>query len=142
MTEQELIEQLADKEHASWARWMQYLFSKCIRQYDGSFVIRRELAERWQRQVEMPYAELTEQEKQSDRDEVAHILPIIDEHMKQSALLDKEKLTYRVHNLEHLVKDFIDFVEKPQIAGDGFAALAAYSEALCKHARIVLERNE
>jgi len=27
--EQELIEQLADKEHASWARWMRYLFNVC-----------------------------------------------------------------------------------------------------------------
>src|SRR5260221_12772221 len=142
MTEQELIEQLADKEHASWARWMQYLFSKCTRQYDGSLLIPLNLALRWNRQVALSYAELTEQEKQSDRDEVARILPIIDEHMKQSALLDKEKLTYRVHNLEHLVKDFIDFVEKPQIEDDGFAALAAYSEAPCKHARIVVESNE
>ena len=59
----------------------------------------------------------------------------------QKALLDKEKLTYRVHNLEHLLQDFVDFVEKPQIAGDGFVALAAYSEGLCKHARIVLEAD-
>jgi hypothetical protein len=29
MDKSELIEQLADKEHASWARWMEYLFSKC-----------------------------------------------------------------------------------------------------------------
>src|SRR5690349_13503273 len=30
MSREELIERLADKEHASWARWMGYLFSKCI----------------------------------------------------------------------------------------------------------------
>lgn len=28
MTEQEMIEALADAEHASWARWMAYLFSR------------------------------------------------------------------------------------------------------------------
>src|SRR5260221_4066828 len=85
MTEQELIEQLADKEHASWARWMQYLFAKCTRQYDGSLLIPLNLALRWNRQMSLPYAELTEREKQSDRDEVAHILPTIDEYMKQVA---------------------------------------------------------
>src|SRR5713101_678307 len=82
--EQVLIEKLADKEHASWTRWMEYLFSRCLRQYDGSLVMGRTLVERWQRQVDTPYAQLTEQEKQSDRDEVAHILPIIDEYMKQA----------------------------------------------------------
>ena len=78
-----MIEALADKEHASWARWMEYLFSRCIKIYDGHFeylAIPPELASRWQRQIEMPYAELSEREKQSDRDEVAHILPIIREY--------------------------------------------------------------
>lgn len=83
MTEQEFIEQLADKEHASWARWMDYLFNRCDieRGKDGfRYVIPHELVERWKRQVDTPYAELSEQEKQSDRDEVAHILPIIREY--------------------------------------------------------------
>ncbi len=80
MIEEELIEQLAEKEHASWAHWMEYLFSKCV-DVDGHeyVLIHRELAERWKKQVAAPYAELTEREKQSDRDEVAHILPIIKE---------------------------------------------------------------
>lgn len=89
MTKDELIEQLADKEHASWARWMAYLFSKCDDWYETDLegqevlsgkIIPIELAERWQRQIDTPYADLSEQEKQSDRDEVAHILPIIDEY--------------------------------------------------------------
>ena len=82
MTEQELIEQLADKEHASWCHWMDYLFSRCISTIEGDAVIPNDLALRWRRQASTPYTELTEREKQSDRDEVAHILPIIDEYMK------------------------------------------------------------
>jgi hypothetical protein len=78
MTEQELIEQLADAEHASWSRWMDYLFSKCSFASDGAAMIPSELAARWNRQMCTLYAELTEREKQSDRDEVAHILPIIE----------------------------------------------------------------
>jgi hypothetical protein len=81
--ESELIEALADKEHASWARWMNYLFDQCDEYidtngfYSGHRLIPSELVERWKRQAATPYAELTEQEKQSDRDEVLHILPII-----------------------------------------------------------------
>lgn len=77
MNETELIEALADKEHAGWAHWMTYLFSRCERRPDGSAVIPPDLVERWQRQVETPYVALSEREKQSDRDEVTHILPII-----------------------------------------------------------------
>jgi len=81
LSEQELIEQLADKEHDSWARWMKYLFLQC-ESIDGGdgyeyCVIPRRLVQRWKRQAETPYMQLSAQEKQSDRDEVAHILPII-----------------------------------------------------------------
>lgn len=99
MTEEELIEQLADKEHDSWARWMRYLFSKCLditaehvhgediekaraitqlfATCEGAIIIMPELVDRWTRQIHTPYARLSEREKQSDRNEVAHILPII-----------------------------------------------------------------
>src|SRR5258708_20800193 len=74
MNEQELIEQLADKEHASWAHWMDYLFSKCTYTMHGDAIIPMPLALRWKIQANQPYERLSEQEKQSDRDEVAHIL--------------------------------------------------------------------
>jgi hypothetical protein len=83
MTEHELIERLADKEHASWARWMHYLFSKCDPLL-GSLVIPVQLVNHWKRQIETPYTELSEQEKQSDRNEVAHILPIIKEYVNDT----------------------------------------------------------
>jgi hypothetical protein len=83
MSEHELIERLADKEHAGWSHWMEYLFSKCERLSDGSAVIPGEFARHWQRQVVLPYAQLTEREKQSDRNEVAKILPIIREFAKE-----------------------------------------------------------
>ncbi len=82
--EQDLVEQLADKEHASWARWMDYLFSKCTFTMRGDAIIPMKIALRWKIQANTPYERLSEREKQSDRDEVAHILPIIDEYMKQA----------------------------------------------------------
>jgi hypothetical protein len=78
MSAEPLIEQLADAEHASWARWMDYLFSVSKRDHNGSCTIPPELAHRWERQAATPYADLSEREKESDRAEVWHILPLID----------------------------------------------------------------
>src|SRR5260370_16684731 len=80
MSEQELIEALADKEHASWARWMHYLFSKCYETYDGNYVIPVELVDRWRKQLNTSYAKLSEQKNKSHREEVAHTLPPLNNH--------------------------------------------------------------
>ncbi len=79
MSEQELIELLADKEHDSWARWMKYFFSHCEPLPDGSLIIPFPLVEHWHHQIETPYSDLSEKEKMQDRFEVALILPIIKE---------------------------------------------------------------
>ena len=84
MSKEELIEQLSEKEHVSWAHWMHYLFSKCESLPDGSMVIPSELATHWKRQTYTSYENLSEREKQSDRDEVAHILPIIEKYAKEA----------------------------------------------------------
>jgi hypothetical protein len=76
----ELLEQLADAEHDSWARWMNYLFAKCSHGWHegkSAAVIPPDLVERWKRQAATTYAELSESEKQSDRGEVALIVPMI-----------------------------------------------------------------
>jgi len=82
MTHEELVEALADKEHDSWSRWMDYLFSKGQLHSDGSFTIEAASVERWRRQAETPYVALTEREKDSDRSEVRRILPIIEIYIR------------------------------------------------------------
>lgn len=82
MTKQELIERLADAEHASWAHWMDYLFSKGRFNSDGSFTIEAEAVGRWKRQSMTLYADLTDGEQQSDRDEVHKIIPIIETYAR------------------------------------------------------------
>ncbi len=42
-------------------------------------VIPADLAARWEKQIATPYANLTETEKQSDRDQVQKYLPVIAE---------------------------------------------------------------
>jgi hypothetical protein len=71
------VEQLAAVEHERWAHWQQYVHDQCERQDDGSLVIPAELAARWQSQIETPYTELSEREKDSDREQVRRYLPIV-----------------------------------------------------------------
>ncbi len=80
MTRDELIEALSDKTHESWARWMSHLFRISPQQEDGSVLIHPHHVKRWWQQIETPYDQLSEQEKQSDRKEVERLLPIIDEY--------------------------------------------------------------
>jgi len=82
MNVQALIEELAAKEHENWARWMTYLFSKCERQVDGSLLIPSALIQHWQKEIDTPCSKLSERYKQSKRNEVVHILTIIDEYIK------------------------------------------------------------
>ena len=79
---EELTEQLAALEHASWSHWMRYLFSICDMAPDGSACIPSTLVQRWKLQSDTPYEALTENEKQSDRNRVHLILPLIEEYVK------------------------------------------------------------
>lgn len=97
MERTQLIEELADKEHASWSRWMTYLFDQCIEVGDGNYEIPAGLVKRWQRQAHTGYADLSESEKLSDRHEVEYILPLIDAHARK----------YKVP-LEHIANQFCD----------------------------------
>lgn len=71
------VEQLAAIEHERWAHWQRYVHDQCERQDDGSLVIPAELATRWQAQIETPYAQLSEREKDSDREQVRRYLPVV-----------------------------------------------------------------
>lgn len=67
----ELLERLAAVEHERWAHWQEYLHSQCEQMADGSLAIPSNLVAKWERQIATPYSELSEKEKQSDRDQVA-----------------------------------------------------------------------
>lgn len=75
--EREFVEAGAALEHERWARWQTYVFSRCARNLDGSMTMCREDVERWQRQIETPYNQLSETEKESDRKESGLYLPLV-----------------------------------------------------------------
>lgn len=73
----EIIDGLANIEHERWAHWQRYMHSKCDQLPDGSLVIPHDLVTLWERQIATPYCELSEKEKESDREQVRKFLPTI-----------------------------------------------------------------
>jgi hypothetical protein len=72
-----ILDELAAIEHERWSTWQAHLHSQGMRQADGSLVLPAELVARWERQIQTPYDQLTDAEKQSDRDQVRRYLPTI-----------------------------------------------------------------
>lgn len=74
----EFVEKGAELEHDRWARWQKYMFSKGrIDTESGGLIIPKELVDRWTRQIDTPYSELSEEEKESDRKETRHYIPLL-----------------------------------------------------------------
>lgn len=77
----EVRENLAKLCHAQWSGWMKYLFSKSEILENGDkgdmAVIPEWAVQRWKRQMETSYENLTDAEKDSDRKEADRILKII-----------------------------------------------------------------
>ena len=70
-------EKIANLCHEQWAGWMQYLFSKGeFMDKDGTWVMPAWAVERWQRQMNTPYEQLSEEEKNSDRTEADKFLAL------------------------------------------------------------------
>lgn len=69
------IDRLAAVEHERWAHWQQYVHDQCMPAKDGSLIIPADLVKRWTKQIETPYAELSEAERESDREQVRRYLP-------------------------------------------------------------------
>lgn len=81
-------EKLAALCHEQWSGWMKYLFSKCPDYTEtGATIINPDYENRWVRQMETPYAELSEAEKDSDRKEADRFLAIL-----SAGLAEREKL--------------------------------------------------
>jgi hypothetical protein len=72
---EELVEKLAEYAHDTWKKWMKYQ-----QEMGGSqfwLALPGELRERWIRQMNTPYEQLIESEKESDRTEARRILALI-----------------------------------------------------------------
>lgn len=86
-----LREQLAALAHEQWSGWMRYLFSRCSTAHETGgpgfsisgvgYHIPSEWAARWKRQIDTPYADLSDAEKDSDRKEADRVLAITESRL-------------------------------------------------------------
>lgn len=70
-------EELSAIEHERWAHWQAYMHSKCKKQPDGSLIIPADLVETWERQIHTVFNDLSDKEKQSDREQVDKYIPFL-----------------------------------------------------------------
>jgi hypothetical protein len=109
--DEEFVEKGADLEHNRWARWQEYMFSKFVEHENGKgeyFCLPRELWERWSRQIDTPYLELSESEKESDRKETRNYLPLLHKaiSLSEQSLLERvEELSIELETID--VRDIL-----------------------------------
>jgi hypothetical protein len=63
-------EESAEFAHWMWSKWMIWMFENGGEIKDGIWTMKKEKYERWQKQMNTSYKDLSEEEKQSDRDVV------------------------------------------------------------------------
>ena len=74
-----VFEQLAAIEHERWSDLAKNVFRVCEEGSDGTLVIPSWAVRKWQRQIDTPYQNLTEEEKDLYRDQVMRYWGLIDE---------------------------------------------------------------
>lgn len=99
--EDELIEKFATIEHERWSDWQGYVHSKLTKQmgmpqhYSDGMLMSPEDYQHWEEQIAADYDELSEPEKQSDRDQVMRYWPLVQAYIEQQ--LDNQ------HNLSRIM---------------------------------------
>ena len=73
-----LTEKLAEYAHEAWSGWTKYMFEKSEDNKDGTITIPQWAVERWQCQADTKYVDLSEEEKESDRDEARKMIEIME----------------------------------------------------------------
>lgn len=87
-----LLETLASLEHERWAHWQRYVHEQCTPGDDGSLTIPAHLVARWSQQIATPYEDLSEPEKNSDRDQVRRYLPVVAAALRAVSGADEKDL--------------------------------------------------
>lgn len=72
-----MLNQLADIQHEIWAHWMRYLFKVSIHNEDGTVTIPVDQVERWKRQMNTKYSDLSSDEQKSDLEQAKKVVVVI-----------------------------------------------------------------
>lgn len=68
--ERKIFEFMAALEHQRWAGWQRHLHNKCSPDEEGNLIIPAAYVKNLERQIKTGYEELSEKEKDDDRQEV------------------------------------------------------------------------
>src|SRR4051812_47661623 len=97
----EIKEQLAAIEHERWSDWQKYMMGLAKPDFDQEaetmFTYTTTEFNRWWKQIETPYAQLSDREKASDMEQVNRYWPII-----EALISDRERLS-RMDELQRLL---------------------------------------
>lgn len=78
--QEELFEKLSSIEHKRWSDWQKYVHNVCIENDDGSITIPANYVKHWERQIHTDYKDLSQSEKDSDRDQVLRYWTVMKIH--------------------------------------------------------------
>lgn len=101
--EEETFEKLADIEHQRWADWQKWCH-EVLRKECPSPELEKVL-KRWDRQINTPYSELTEKEKDSDRRQVRRYWKIV---KQQNAIAIKQALEQQRKEIKNTLRPRVD----------------------------------
>jgi hypothetical protein len=118
-SEQELREKLAAIEHERWASWQNYVHSFLTWSKDlQAWVLPHEWKDRWQMQINTPYSHLSEEEKQSDRDQVDRYWPLIaqaadkrEQEAREDELLEIGLLAHKFEGEDSHCREIADAID-------------------------------
>lgn len=94
----DMREKMAALCHDQWAGWMEFLFLKS-KQVDGCVIIPAWAVDRWRRQVATRYSDLSEDEKNSDRNEADRFLSLFNAEVER-----KDKLIEQMREALKLLR--------------------------------------
>ena len=72
-----MFEQLASIEHTRWANWQKHIHSICVKNKNGTLTIPKRAVDKWKQQIKTDYEDLSEKEKEDDRDQVRRYWDLI-----------------------------------------------------------------
>ncbi len=91
----DLFERLAAIEHERWSDWQKYMHSLGTIHHIGNLLIPAQSVKQWERQMATPYAELSDQEKESDRDQVRRYWDLIQQYGFDAARKTVRRLSHQ-----------------------------------------------
>lgn len=86
----DLLEELAAVEHERWSHWQRYLHDQCVPGPDGSLTIPADQVRRWSVQMGTPYSQLSDEEQESDREQVCRYLPVVARKLQEATDCDEQ----------------------------------------------------